>query len=155
VVITLRGWFLSSLRQAALRATTRAILASVDGRGKFGVFHVYGGGGTAEGDPEDEVDSPIEALNARKKQGYGYVIDIPYAFDYNSRDTMNVLYHSYRRPIRDWNHRSESQFRYKGINVKVIVCSYGASRKIDAFEAVVLSELERSLKDGGHEPHEP
>ena len=43
-----------------------------------------------EDDAEDHLDSPMEALAKRKKQGFDRVIDIPYEFDSDSRDTAIV-----------------------------------------------------------------
>jgi hypothetical protein len=121
--------------------TRAAIEAAIDRPGKLGVFSLYGEGGEGEDDPDDEVDSPMEALEKRKKAGFKYVIDIPYAFDADSRDTLIILRQGYRRPIPDWNHRFESRFDHDGIEVKITNSSFGAALKIDALEDVILRAI--------------
>ncbi|HEX2040785.1 MAG TPA: hypothetical protein VHF47_13760 [Acidimicrobiales bacterium] len=105
------------------------------------VFHVYGDGGDDENDPGDEVDSPIEALAKRKAAGYTHVIDVPYEFDSNSRDTLIVLRHGYGRNAPDWDARWVSRFRHDGIDVTITHASDGVAAKTTAYERVIRDAL--------------
>lgn len=122
--------------------TKAAVEKAVDRSGKLGVFQIYGESGEGDDDPEDKVDSPIEALEKRKKAGFEYVIDIPYAFDSDSRDTLIVLRRGYRRPIPDWNSRYESNFSYEGMKVRITNSQFGDALEIDAFEEVIVRAIE-------------
>lgn len=128
--------------------TKAAILNAVERPGRLGVFRLYGDGGTDEDDPDDLVDSPMEALQKRKADGFRYVIDIPYEFDSNSRDTLIILRQGYERPIPDWNHRYESHFDHDGLSVKITDCSFGAQLKAAALLRVVSDALDEA-KGGG------
>lgn len=125
--------------------TSAAIERSVDRQGRTGVFHLYGDGATKEDDPEDKMDSPIEALDARAEAGFEYVIDIPHEFDSDSRDTLIILRQGYERPIPDWDEHFESRFVYKEMNVKIGNSSFGKRLKARAFLDVILD----GLKHGG------
>lgn len=132
--------------------TSAAILEATD-RDGLGVFHVYGDGGSGDDDPDDEVDSPLEALAKRKAEGFEYVVDIPYEFDSDSRDTLIILRNGYGRPEGEWNARFESRFRHDGLTVKITNSAFGAQAKTDAYETVIVEEIERVLAegpDGGH-----
>ena len=130
---------------------TKAVLERViDRPGRTEVFHVYGDGGEGDADPDNEVEGPIEALEARAAAGFRYVIDIPYEFDSDSRDTLIVLRRGYRRPIPDWNARLESRFRYEGMVVKISNASFAARLKTLAFEQVILDALREAHAGGGH-----
>lgn len=134
--------------------TRAAIMRRVEHPGRFGVFHLYGDGATEEDDPEDKVDSPMEALAERKKGGFRYVIDIPYEFDSDSRDTLIILRRGYERPIPDWDRNFESRFEYEGIDVRITNAQFGSKLKIASFLEVIEEALERAAKhpsDGGHQ----
>lgn len=128
-----------------------AIRRKVAYEGKLSVFHLYGEGAAGEDDPEDKVDSPMEALAKRKRDGFDYVIDIPYEFDSDSRDTLIVLRHGYERPIPDWDEDYESYFKYEGIPVKISNASFGSHGKTRAFEDVLFDAMRAAAKSGGHE----
>ena len=132
--------------------TSRAIERSV-ARPGLEVFHVYGDGGTEEDDPDDEVDSPMEALAERKGAGFTYVVDIPYEFDSDSRDTLIVLRRGYGRPEGEWDEAYESRFTYEGIDVKITNSSYGSKLKTAAYEEVILDAIS-ALARGVGRPHE-
>lgn len=138
--------------RALFERTKSAILERVDRRGELGVFHVYGDGGSGDDDPDDEVDSPLEALAKRKDGGYDYVVDIPYEFDSDSRDTLIVLRTGYGRPEGEWDDDFESRFEHDGIEVTITNSAYGARLKTAAYEAVIVDEIERVLggSTGGH-----
>ncbi len=119
----------------------RAIEQSISRPGRFGIFHVYGDGGEGDSDPDNEVDGPNEALNQAKKEGFRYVIDIPYEFESNSRDTLIVLRHGYGREAPDWNDRYESRFVRNGIQVKIANSYGGDAEKIAALEDVIRKQL--------------
>ena len=136
--------------QDLFRRTKRAISDEIQRQG-LGVFHLYGEGAAEEDDPEDKVDSPMEALAERKKAGYEYVIDIPYEFDSDSRDTLIILRHGYERRIPDWNSRYESHFRYEGMDVKITNTQFGFERKVKAFEDVIRAALRAKSGARGHE----
>jgi len=121
--------------------TSAAIHRSIDRPGRTRAFHLYGDGATEEGDPEDKVDSPIEALDARAKAGFEYVIDIPYEFDSDSRDTLIILRQGYERPIPDWDQNFESRFTYKKMKVKIGNSSFGRRPKARAFLQVIIDVL--------------
>jgi len=87
------------------------------------------------------VASPIEALDARAAEGWTHVLDVPYEFDSNSRDTLIVLRHGYRREPPDWNAAWESHFGYKGMQVKIANANGGEAHKTDALEAVTVAAL--------------
>jgi hypothetical protein len=129
--------------------TKEAILRSVEHEGKLGVFHIYGDGGTDEDDPDNEVDSPIEALTRRKDSGYRFVIDIPYEFDSDSRDTLIILRQGYERPEGAWNSKLESRFKWNGIQVKITNSSFGAGLKTRAYGTVVMDAM-RSARQSEH-----
>jgi hypothetical protein len=133
------------LARKLFERTKAAVEKAIDRPGKFGVYQIYGESGEGDDNPDDKVDSPMEALKKRKKAGFDYVIDIPYAFDSDSRDTLIVLRRGHRRPIPDWNSRYESRFRYEGIKVKITNSQYGDALEIDAFEEVIVRAIE-SLK---------
>ncbi|HEX2195670.1 MAG TPA: hypothetical protein VHJ76_01990, partial [Actinomycetota bacterium] len=126
--------------------TSAAIMESVDHRGELGLFHVYGDGGSGDDDPDDEVDSPLEALAKRKDAGYEFVVDIPYEFDSDSRDTLIVLRAGYGRPEGEWNDRFESRFSHEGLNVKITNSSFGAALKTAAYESVITRKVDRILQ---------
>lgn len=130
-----------SYSKALFVRTKRAIDKIVKRRGRTGVFHLYGDGATEEDDPDDKVDSPIEALDDRANAGFDYVVDIPYEFDSDSRDTLIILRRGYERPIPDWNARFESRFRYKGMQVKIGNSSFGKRLKARALLDVVVDAL--------------
>ncbi|MDQ4125884.1 MAG: hypothetical protein M3134_09825 [Actinomycetota bacterium] len=113
---------------------------------------MYGDGGAGDDDPDDEVDSPLEALAKRKDAGYEFVIDIPYEFDSDSRDTLIVLRAGYGRPDGEWDRRFESRFEHDGLDVKVTNSSYGKARKTAAYESVIVDEIRRVLggRASGH-----
>ncbi len=121
--------------------TSKAVTSAVSRPGRFGVFHVYGDGGEGDSDPDDEADGPNEALAKRKKDGFRYVVDVPYEFESNSRDTLIVLRHGYGREAPDWNDRYESQFVRDGVRVKIANASGGDSLKIAALEQTVRAQL--------------
>lgn len=127
--------------RALFSRTKKAITASVRRKVRFGVFHVYGDGGEGDSDPENKVDSPAEALAKRKAQGFRYLIDVPYEFDSNSRDTLIVLRHGYRRDPPDWNARYESNFEYEGVKVKIANASGGSAHKVAALEEMIRAQL--------------
>lgn len=123
------------------RRTSAAVRAAVRRPGRLGVFRLYGDGATDEDDPGHEVDSPMEALAKRARSGYDYVIDIPYEFHADSRDTLIVLRQGYERPIPDWDRVYESRFTHRGMRVKIGNASFGQQRKVDAFYDVVHRAL--------------
>ena len=122
-----------------------AVEAAIDRTGRTGVFHVYGDSGEGEADPENKVAGPIEALDARAGEGWTHVVDVPYEFDSNSRDTLIVLRQGYGRPQPDWNDRWESRFTYRNLSVKIANANGGEARKTDALEAVALAALDGLL----------
>lgn len=126
-----------------------AILKRIDRSGRFGVFHLYGEGGAEEDDPEDKVDSPIEALAKRKKAGFTHVIDIPYEFDSDSRDTLIILRHGYERPIPDWDADYESSFKHEGLKVRITNTQFGFDDKVAALVAVIDEALNAAFKGKG------
>ncbi|HJR45647.1 MAG TPA: hypothetical protein VJ927_08590 [Actinomycetota bacterium] len=128
--------------------TSRAIEAAGLHDGRLGVFHLYGDGATEEDDAEDEADSPIEALDKRKEAGFEYVIDIPYEFDSDSRDTLIILRTGYGLTLPDWNEGFETYFRYKGMRVKISNSAFGQTGKIAAYEEVIRDALSKSDIDG-------
>lgn len=133
------------------RRTRKAVLDAVDRRGRFGVFHIYGDGASGDDDPNDKVDSPMEALAERKEDGFRYVVDIPYEFDSDSRDTLIVLRRSYERDIPDWNADYESHFEHDGMKVKITGSSFGERLKIDAYERVILAAIARQGSGQAHD----
>jgi hypothetical protein len=132
--------------------TKKAILKGVNHDG-LGVFHIYGDGGSGDDDPNDEVDSPLEALSKREQDGYAYVVDIPYEFDSDSRDTLIILRQGYERPEGQWNKRYESRFKWNDIQVKITNSSFGAALKTDAYELVVADALDRALSRSPRKHH--
>jgi hypothetical protein len=133
--------------------TRAAIVEDVAHDGELGVFHVYGDGGSGDDDPDDEVDSPLEALAKRKDAGYEFVIDIPYEFDSDSRDTLIILRAGYGRPEGEWNRRFESRFTHDGLKVEITNSSFGSRPKTAAYEAVIIDEVERILDGGSAHSH--
>ncbi|HYI45109.1 MAG TPA: hypothetical protein VE174_06550 [Actinomycetota bacterium] len=125
---------------------SKAIERRVGYEGRLEVFHIYGDGASEEDDAEDLMDSPMEALEKRKEAGFQQVIDIPYEFDSDSRDTLIILRTGYERPIPDWNDRYESRFRYSGMDVRITNSSFGARSKTEAFIDVVDAALGRVLR---------
>lgn len=127
---------------ADLFARTRdALLQTVHRPGPWDLVHVYGDGGEDEDDPGNEVDSPVEALDRRVGAGFRHVIDIPYEFDSNSRDTLIVLRHGYRREPPDWNATLESHFEYGPLEVKLANANGAESLKIEAYEQLIQAGL--------------
>lgn len=118
-----------------------AVLAAIDRPGRTEVFHLYGDGGEDDDDPDNNVDSPIEALDKRRAAGFTVVIDIPYEFDANSRDTLIVLRQGYQRTPPDWGDDWVSHFTYKGMQVTLANATGGDTHKIDALYAVTTDAL--------------
>ena len=122
--------------------TSSALRARIRRDGRWGVFHSYGEGADDEHDPEDKVDSPLEALEKRRAEGYTHVIDIPYEFDANSRDTLIVLREGYGRDAPDWDAALQSSFTWNSMEVKIANVSGGDHHKIRARETIVDAALE-------------
>ena len=131
--------------------TKEAIGKAVAYDGELEVFHLYGEGAAGEDDPEDKVDSPMEALAKRKKAGFDHVIDIPFEFDSDSRDTLIILRHGYERPIPDWDGDYESYFGFEGLKVKISNASFGSGKKTRAFKDVLVDALEGRSGPQGHD----
>jgi hypothetical protein len=129
--------------------TKKAILNSIDRPGDLRLFHIYGDGGSEDDDPNDEVDSPMEALAKRKKADFDFVVDIPYEFDSDSRDTLIILRQGYERPEGGWNKRYESRFKWKGLKVKITNSSFGSELKTDAYYEVIHKALGSDHKGHG------
>lgn len=110
------------------------------------VFHVYGDGGEDEDDPDDEVDSPVEAMDERRRAGFEYVVDVPYEFDADSRDTLIVLRRGYRTEPPNWNARYETTFKRGGLTVHITNSSFADRLKTRAFIQVVFDALRRALR---------
>lgn len=127
-----------------------AISKRIDRKGRLGVFHLYGDGADDENDPDDLVDSPMEALAKRKEAGFDYVVDIPHEFDSDSRDTLIILRQGYERPIPDWNDSYVSRYRYKGMRVRITNTQFGSMLKANAFFEVIAKAL-RHGATGGHD----
>jgi hypothetical protein len=123
-----------------------AIETSLSRSGKTEIFHIYGDGATEEDDSDDLMDSPMEALNKRKAKGFERVIDIPYEFDSDSRDTLIILRRGYERSIPDWDDRYESRFRRQGMWVTITNSSFGDRLKTKALVQVVDAALRRALQ---------
>lgn len=126
-----------------------AVEAAVSRPGRTGVFHIYGDSGEGDADPDDKVDGPLEALDARAAEGFAHVVDIPYEFDSNSRDTLIVLRQGYGRPQPDWNPAFESHFTMRGLQVKIANANGGEELKTDALEAVTVAALGGVATAGG------
>lgn len=136
--------------KALFRRTKRAILASVERPGRLGIFHVYGEGGDEEHDPDDLVDSPKEALAKRTASRFDRVVDIPYEFDSDSRDTLVVLRAGYDQPVPGRDDSYVSRFRYRGMPVKITNSQFGHSLKVRALLAVIEHGLAAKTPS---EPH--
>jgi len=117
--------------------TKAAIEQKVKWKGRLGVFHLYGEGADPAHDPGNLVDSPTEALAKRKADGYRYVIDVPYTFDADSRDTLIVLREAYGLTPPDWNPAYETRFLRDDLRVKITNSSFGQEKKIRAFKEVI------------------
>lgn len=139
--------------QRLFERVSEAIEGAVRHDGGLGVFHLYGDGATDEDDPDDEVDSQMEALAKRAKKGFEFVGDIPYEFDSDSRDTLIILRQGYERPIPDWDHRFESHFTYKKMRVKLSDASFGAALKTDALFEVIVQAMARVGTRNQHGHH--
>jgi plastocyanin len=127
---------------AALFARARAALeARIRRDGRWEVFHLYGEGADAESDPDGKVDSPLEALEKRKREGFTHVVDVPHEFDANSRDTLIVLRAGYGRQAPDWDANLESRFTWEGLQVKLANASGGDHEKVLARERIVDDAL--------------
>lgn len=123
------------------RRTSAAVIAAIERPGRLGVFRSVGDAATGDDDPDDEVDSPLEALAKRAEDGYDYVIDIPYEFAADSRDTLIVLRQGYERTPPEWDRHYESQFTYRGMEVKIGNASFGFRHKVDAYHDVIARSL--------------
>lgn len=137
---------------------SKAVRAAVKRPGRFGIFSVFADGSEGDADPDNRVDSPMEGLAKRKAARFTHVIDVPFEFDSNSRDTLIILRDAYRRPIPDWNSAYESRFVSNGIRVKITSASGGDAHKIAAFEDVARTALSgwataRSSTDASHDAH--
>ena len=121
--------------------TSQAVRSRITRAGPWDVFHLYGEGADPESDPDAKIDSPLEALERRKADGYRHVIDIPYEFDANSRDTLVVLRNGYGRQAPDWDAALESRFEWDGLQVKLANATGGDHHKILARETIVDAAL--------------
>jgi hypothetical protein len=133
--------------EALFERAKRALAERVRRPGPTGIFRLYGDGAEDPDDPHDLVDSPMEALEARSAAGFGHVIDIPFEFDSDSRDTLIVLREGYRRPIPDWNESYESEFSHAGMQVKITNASFGFKRKARALERVAVDAIRAAGRD--------
>lgn len=71
------------------------------------------------------------------------MIDVPYEFDSDSRDTLIILRQGYERPIPDWDANYVSRFRYKDkVAVEITNASFGSALKTDALEAVIRKAVD-------------
>jgi len=127
--------------EALFERTKRVLERRIERPAATGVFRLYGDGAEQADDPDDLVDSPTEALDARSAAGFDHVIDIPFEFDSDSRDTLIVLREGYRRPIPDWNESYESEFSHDGMHVKIANASFGFRRKARALEQVAVRAI--------------
>lgn len=128
-----------------------AILAGIDRPGRTEIFHIYGDGGDGDDDPDNRATSPTESLAQRRAEGFTHVIDIPYEFDSNSRDTLIVLRRSYGRPTPDWNALWESSWTADGLHIKIANALGFENLKIDAFEQVIQKAVAMPADpDSGH-----
>jgi hypothetical protein len=91
--------------------------------------------------------------HVRQEAGFRYVVDIPYEFDSDSRDTLIVLRRGYQRPEGDWDRAFESRFEYEGIEVKITNSMFGSEAKTDAYEAVIVREIRRALAGAATHDH--
>jgi hypothetical protein len=119
-----------------------AVRARVERSGRWDVFHIYGEGAAPEDDPEDKVDSPLEALAKRKAEGFTHVVDVPYEFDANSRDTLIVLREGYGREAPDWAPDLTSEFEHDGLKVRIANSTGGNARKVAARLEIVRRALD-------------
>jgi hypothetical protein len=88
----------------------------------------------------------MEALEHHKAAGYQQVIDIPYEFDANSRDTLIVLRQGYGLEPPNWNSRLESFFTYKGTLPVKIANSFGnETLKTAALQQLITDALDEFL----------
>jgi len=127
---------------ADLFARAREALKSrIRREGRWDVFHLYGEGADPESDPEGKVDSPLEALEKRRRDGFTHVVDVPHEFDANSRDTLIVLREGYGREAPDWDADLESRFEWNGLQVKLANATGGDHHKILARERIVDDAL--------------
>lgn len=125
--------------------TKAAIERSVHRPGQLGIFTLYGDGAEPASDPNNLMDSPEEALAKRKATGFQYVIDIPYSFSADSRDTLIVLRDAYGLERGDWNAAYETSFVRDGMNVKITNSSFGRQFKIRAFKDLIRQALDPVL----------
>ena len=132
------------------RAST-ALKSRIRRDGRWDVFHLYGEGGDPDNDPDGKVDSPLEALEKRKRDGFTHVVDVPHEFDANSRDTLIVLREGYGREAPDWDANLESRFEWEGLKVKLANATGGDHHKILARERIVDDAL-RGLIAPDHVP---
>ena len=119
----------------------RKAIKESERNGRTGVFRHYGDGATDADDPGELVDSPIEALDKRAAEGFAYLIDIPFEFDSDSRDTLIVLRQGYGRPIPDWDAEYVSRFSQGPLQVEITNASFGRKLKARALEAVAAKAL--------------
>jgi hypothetical protein len=128
--------------------TARSLSKAIKRPARTGIFRLYGDGATDADDPGELIDSPIEALEKRRAEGFRYVIDIPYEFDSDSRDTLIVLRHGYERPIPDWDALYESRFQSGGMEVKITNATFGKKLKARALEKVARRGIEIAIRGG-------
>lgn len=134
------------------RTAIRRALTRIERPGRVGVFQIYGDGGEGDDDPDDLVDSPTEALRKRARAGFHRVIDIPYAFDADSRDTLIVLRRGYRRTPPDWDANLESRFHRHSMRVRITNAQFGTHNEIRALTRVAADTIRATLRgehDGG------
>jgi len=134
------------------RRVERALRAAIDRPGRTDYFQVYADGGEGDDDPADEVEGPLEALEARRAAGYTHVVDIPFEFDSNSRDTLIVLRRGYGRQAPDWRPDLRSTFTYDGMGVTISNASGGELHKIAALYEVAAAAIDDVLGPAAPSP---
>jgi protoheme ferro-lyase len=122
--------------------TKAAIERSVKRPGRLGIFTLYGDGADPASDPNNLMDSPEEALAKRKAAGFRHVIDIPYSFSADSRDTLIVLRDAYGLERGNWNAAYETSFVWDGMKVKITNSSFGRPLKIGALKDLIRMTLD-------------
>lgn len=142
------------------RLAKAAIERSVAWSGRLGLYHTFAQGADEEGDPNRKVLSPLEALDRAKKDGFSFVLDVPYEFAGNGFDNLIVLREAYgftRDEAPYYDPLYESHFTRDGVHVTIASAAFSTEAKARAQAEVIGAAIEEALAGiaamdgGGHE----
>lgn len=129
---------------------TRGVLEEHFGD-RFTIRHVYGQGGDEEdGEPENGVLSPMEAVQLDKQDGIDHAVVIPYEFWSDAMDNLVALRENLGMTASEapyYDSSYETHVTIDGVHVDVWSAHYGVHEKGTAHLAVLSEAIEEALAE--------